>query len=209
MRYLSILALLFLMSSCSKYFEGTINYKTEYSNVRAPMTVEMMKEQNGETSVLHFKKGNYLETYDAGEMKSQLFLRKEAKIYWESTYETNTYYWSRINLNNEEVLDYKITKNKETILGVVCDELMLKTNKGEKYYYYNSDYPIKAKWYEGFTDAQKNFASEKMEAMYLKFISKNKFFTTEVIATDIKPGKVSEDIFKLPADAKLINEEEQ
>lgn len=208
MKNLLLFVLLLLLNACSsKYFEGTIKYQTEYTEVRPPMTVEMMKEQNGEQAALHFKKGNYKEIYNSGEMKSQLFLKKDSKVYWESAYENNTFYWSKTDVLNEEILDYAITKNKETILGIPCDELMIKTNKGEKYFYYSSAYPIKAKWYEGFKDSHKAFSAEKMGAMYLKYIGKNKFFTVEVTATEVKKEKISKNIFKLPTNAKLVNDE--
>ena len=90
-----------------------------------------------------------------------------------------------------------------TVLGYLCDELILICKSGTQKYYFSSKLPLDpidfekhkfGNWYEYVSRAK---------AIPLKSIIETEQFTMESVASEVVPMKLESSDFALPAGAKL------
>ncbi|MEO8149296.1 MAG: hypothetical protein ABI723_16745 [Bacteroidia bacterium] len=160
----------------------------------------------GKTADLYFKEGNFLEKYDGGFMLKQLYNKKENKTYIKRN-QSDTLYWFDCGKAAQKMLKLEINPKKEKILGIDCDELVTYYNNKTVSFYFNSDtLKINPEWYKDFTLSNKNLTTQKMKAVYLKYKIEYPDFYFTVTATSISKQKIDDNIFSVPKDKILIED---
>ncbi len=209
---LAVVALLF--NSCTtksqpnntNYFEGNIKFKNEYVIKTDKVIPEYLDKIFGKTADLYFKEGNYLEIYDGGFMREQLYRRKDNKSYIKNT-ASDTLRWYSCEQPGQKIIKYEINPKKEKILGIMCDEYVTVYENKTVTFYFNSDtLKLNPEWYKQFTLTNKNINTERMKSLYLKYKLEYADFIYTVTATSIAQKKIDNKTFDIKPKAILIKD---
>lgn len=186
------------------YFEGKVNYKHEVIIKNMNLDSSLIKKIIGEGSTLFFKDGNYMHDYNGGLFRRDLYRREDNKIYfWK--YDSDTCYWIDCGKAGEEIVELLFTPNKEKILGIQCDELVIHYKDKIVSDYFNSDsLTINPDWFKNYKLDGQHIIDEKEKAICLK----NKIEYPEFIffqtAVSFSREKIDGRIFELPPGAIFI-----
>jgi hypothetical protein len=200
---LSIIAFIVLGSTLlAQQFEGKIIYDTKYKSKSFLVSDAKLNDMMGNLQEYYFKDGNYKSVVNGSMMEWQMYVQKENKLYTKAG-GGNTIYWSDASKNPDEVISFEINKNVTRILGYKCDELILKCKSGTQKYYFSSDLKVDEKLFEKHLFGNWSEYIKHSKSLPLKVIVETGQFTLVQLATEVKPQKISSDIFEIPADAKL------
>ena len=210
---LNILGFLILVSCTSsvkpqdnKYFEGRIMYKNEFIFKTNQVDSNSIIKFFGKTADLYFKDGNYVEKYDGGDMLEQLYRKQDNKVYVKRN-QSDTLFWTDCGRPGKSILRFEINHAKETILGIVCDELITYYETKTVSFYFNPDtLKINSDWYSAFTITNKNINTQKMKSMFLKYKIEYPNFVATVTATSILPQKIDDNVFSISKNRILIED---
>ncbi|WP_274475704.1 hypothetical protein [Mangrovimonas aestuarii] len=179
-------------------FEGIIEYKLEYESKTSTISVEDLEKELGTKAITYFKNGNYMETTDSNFMNFQLYRHSDKRIYFKNKTDRDTLRYVSTVSNVKEPFEYTIVKQSDTILGVVCDKLIINDNQGTKIFYYSSKLPLNPKHYENFNLFNKDDIVAIMEAVYLKMELEYPLFNVVMEAKNIDKKKLSSKYFEVP-----------
>jgi hypothetical protein len=195
-------AMLLLLSIClhAQSFEGVIVYKNTYTSKLPQVPDAQFNAMMGTTQEYSIKGGNYKSSTNGSFMQMQLYRQAENKLYGKTAM-SDTLYWFDGNANPDEVTDFKILKNQEEILGVKCDAISVTTKTGSVTYYFNTKYGVDASLYKGHKFGNWFFLLEKSKSLPLKMIMETTQFKLVSLATEVRPAKLADALFNLPAGA--------
>lgn len=200
---LIITVILFGLSNLllSQSFEGevvfTVSYKIKSSKISQEQTAKLF----GTKQNYFIKQGN-TKSVTNGIVQWQLYISKENKLYSKIKDSTDVY-WTKASLENEIILKHEIIKNADTILGYICDEVIIYTKNKIYRNFYSSKLPIDPNlfkddkmyvWYQYLLIAK---------ALSLKTIIETPQLTAVSVAVKVKPMKLDNNIFELPKGCKL------
>ena len=191
-------------SQSKEYFEGKIIYKNSAQSKNTSFTSEDLLRLSGDSSIFYFKNGNFRQDYDAKNLKQEFYIQKDNRGYIRENNSDTLFWYDRSNPGTE-ILKHELNKNRSEILGIKCDELILYYQNKTITYYFNSDsLKINPKWYELFTDLNKNFTSKKMGVLFLKCQLEYPDAIFQLTATSIVHEKLDNTFFQIPSNAVLI-----
>ncbi|HEV7781977.1 MAG TPA: hypothetical protein VGO58_11970 [Chitinophagaceae bacterium] len=102
-------------------------------------------------------------------------------------------------------MKYTITPDKETVLGILCDELRVEFENKTVTSYFNADtLRIDPALHKANTLTNEDFFAEKKKALSLKFIVDKPDYKVTYTATSVIPAKLGDDIFLIPANRPLV-----
>ena len=105
------------------------------------------------------------------------------------------------------MLKFEINPKKEKVLEIECDELVTYYDNKIVSFYFNPDtLRIDPNWYKHFTTANKNFNSQKMKSIYLKYKAEYPDFIVTVTATSLKWQELENKLFLVPKNKILIED---
>jgi hypothetical protein len=117
----------------------------------------------------------------------------------------DTIFWYDCGLAGDKINKSLFTKKKETILGITCDELIIRYEDRTESQYYNSDsISINPSWFKRFTLDRENYIDEKEKSIYLKNKIDYSYFSFTQTATKISRGHIDNKIFEIPSNAILF-----
>ncbi len=201
-------------TSYGQSFEGTITYKMEVLNPNPEMIPdstweEGIKSQFGEKGYMvqkyFYKRGNYIAEIEAGESKGfQAYNSEDGLLYsWQDKSDT------AITLNSKKYLDELIeiidSEETDTILGIPCRSVIVKSKMGKMTLFYNSDYlKMDSKFYEGHKYGHWEQILKKIGGLPLKMEQKG--LMTHVVQTAIEFEEISIDDkkFEIPTFKEVI-----
>ncbi|MGB1040690.1 MAG: hypothetical protein ACPGVD_07445, partial [Flavobacteriales bacterium] len=143
----------------SQTFEGTITYKMEALNpmperIADSIWQKAIKKQFGENGYMlqkyFYKKGNYVSEINTGLQKGfQAFNPKDGLMYsWKKNSDTATTLNSKTY--SDKVVEIIDSKETDTILGIPCKSIIIKSQLGEMILWFNSKhFKMDAKFYKG------------------------------------------------------------
>jgi hypothetical protein len=210
---LNIIGILLFLSCTSSsklesnnFFEGRIIYKNEFIFKTNEIDTNSIIKFFGKTADLYFKEGNYVEKYDDGDMLEQLYRKQDNKIYIKRN-QSDTLFWMNCGRPGKSILRFELNPTKETILGIVCDELITYYENKTVSFYFNSDtLKINPDWYSTFTLTNKNINTQKMKSIYLKYKIEYPNFIASVIATSISQQMLDSRLFTIPKNKILVED---
>jgi len=189
------------------YFEGRIAYTLEFKLKNPNLNPDMLKAYLGSGLTLLFKEGNYFNRFDGGIYEFQMYNKEDNRSYMKKR-DSDTIYWSDCSLPGDKIQELKITGKKATVLGIECDQILVRYKEKSEVHYYNADStPINPAWFKRFRKDEQYLVDEKEKSIDLKSDIEYDQFT--VIQTAIKMTRepVDDKIFKLPANAILVKQE--
>ena len=196
-----LIAILTSITVFGQTFEGLITYKNSLISKNPKMTSEQWTQLLGAKQDYFIKHGNYKSQSNGTMAQWQIYIQTENKIYTKSS-NSETVLWNDASVNSDEVIKAEIKKNATTVLGYVCDELTLTCKSGVQKYYFSSKLPVDIKLYENHKYGNWFTFLSYSKSLPLKMIIETPQFTMETIATEIKPMKLEDKLFTLPADTK-------
>ncbi|WP_124980489.1 hypothetical protein [Nonlabens xiamenensis] len=170
---------------------------------------EGIKSQFGEKGYMvqkyFYKRGNYIAEIEAGESKGfQAYNSEDGLLYsWQDKSDT------AITLNSKKYLDELIeiidSEETDTILGIPCRSVIVKSKMGKMTLFYNSDYlKMDSKFYEGHKYGHWEQILKKIGGLPLKMEQKG--LMTHVVQTAIEFEEISIDDkkFEIPTFKEVI-----
>lgn len=202
-RILCLCYLIFLwVSSHAQTFEGIIKYHNFYQSKLANLKSEQLNSLMGTSQEYYLKNGDYKSVFNGSFIKAQIYFGKENKAY-NLTAKSDTLYWEDYSKNKDEAISYQIQNNKDTIMGIVCNIITIKTAKSKTDYYYNAKYGVNPTLFSFHSYGNWYYIVSKVKALPMKTVYENEQFILTSTAVEIKPMNLSEKIFVIPDKSKI------
>ncbi|CAF3303912.1 unnamed protein product [Rotaria socialis] len=144
----------------------------------------------------YIKGSNYKSVFNGAFTKMQIYKASENKSYT-LTSKNDTLYWEDYSTNKDEAVKYELQKNKETILGIACDVLIVEAKKSKTYFYFNSKYNIDPELFKRHNYGNWYFTISKTKALPLKTVYETDQFILTSTATEIKELKLKDSLFEI------------
>ena len=199
---LLVLFTLVAFYSNGQIFEGKIMYQNSYKSKMANFTDQQFSSMMGTIQEYLIKDGNYKSQTNGTFLQWQIYINKDNKLYNKMS-NSPTILWNDGATNPDEVLKAELNKNVITILEHQCDELILTCKSGIQKYYFSSKLKVDPKLYENHKFGNWSEYISRSNSLPLKMVIDSPQFTWECIAIEIKPMKLEDKEFQLPADSKV------
>jgi len=135
MRKLVLLLLLISPIVCfSQIFEGKITYANSYKSKSPQLKDGQLGAMMGTTQDYYIKGGDYKSVFNGSFVKMQLYKTTDNRSYT-LTGKSDSLYWVDYGKNKDIATRFEVEKGKETVMGVLCDVLIVYTPKSKTYYY--------------------------------------------------------------------------
>ncbi len=128
-------------------FEGIIKFKVEFKDKTGEMSDENMKQFMGNEQTYYLKKEKYKSELN-GLLKMTTFYNGNDTLFMKTAMTKSLMYAKVTEEEEEKVISHKFTDITETIAGVKCKLVIVKTTKGTHKYYYSNDVRIDPKYYK-------------------------------------------------------------
>lgn len=209
--------LIFLLSNIYSFgqsFEGSITYKLEVLNPNPKMIAdsswkEMLVSQFGERGYMiqkyFYKKDKYISEIDAGMQNGyQAYNPKTKLLYsWQANSDTVVTINTKDYMDNLlEISDYDVL---DTILGIPCKAIVIKSAFGEMKLWYNSDYfKMDPSLYKGHKYGHWDQILTKIGCLPLKMEQKG--FMSNIVQTvmEFEEAPIDDAKFAIPKFKKTI-----
>ena len=192
------------MTLSAQDFEGIVTYTCEYPINKTALTDEELKKELGTDVTTYFKNGYYKEHTNSRFLSYQLFRHNDSMVYYKNNSKSDTLFYSKVNSKKKEVFSYQIEKRTDTILGYICDKLIVNDGYGTKTYYYSSELSLDPEYYKNFTIGNKYAITKLMKAIYLKLEMTYEAITVSLVATEVKWQKLEQSVFEIPKHDYLL-----
>ena len=189
------------LNATGQTFEGKISYSNTYESKIANLKSEQLDMMMGTRQDYYIKSNSYKSVVNGSFLKMQLYEPLENKAYT-LTGANDTLYWEDCSINKDEAIKYELQKNKEVILGITCDVLIIEGAKSKTYYYFNSKYGVDPELFKGHNYLNWYYTISKTKALPLKTVYDSEQFTLTSTATEIKEQKLEDNFFALPEKSK-------
>ena len=178
-------------------FEGEIIYANTYKSKNPKMKEQTLKAMLGGVHNYYIKNGNYKTVTDGMFAQWQLFINADNKLYNKMA-SSDTVFWNNVTEHYDELISSKVNKNALTVLGYMCDELILNCKSGVHKYYYNAQLKVNSNLFINHKYGNYYNYISRTNAVPLKMIVEDYDFTMESIATKVIPKKIPDNFFTLP-----------
>tara|TARA_R110002033_G_scaffold169674_1_gene210770 strand:- start:7273 stop:7899 length:627 start_codon:yes stop_codon:yes gene_type:complete len=195
-RLIIIVFLLSSISLASQNFEGILVNSINYESKDSSVSSEQLNSLLGTKQFYAIKEGNYKSVFNGLFIKLQIYKNDENRNY-SLTSKSDTLYYEDYSLNKDKVLSFKIEKNKDTIMGILCDLITVKSEKGKTSIYFSSNYKINPDLYKQHNYGNWNYIVSKIKALPIKTIQETEQFIMTSIATEITPMKLKDNVFEI------------
>jgi hypothetical protein len=203
MKFFSALLLTFFISITvtAQSFEGEVIYQNTYQSKLPNLTEQQLGSMIGKQFDYYIKRGKYKTISNGSFLQWQIYTPGDNKMY-NKLANSDSAMWIDAGVNADSVIRSELNKNAADILGMKCDELIFICKSGTQKYYFNSKLAIDPKMYINHKYANWYEYVSKTNAVPLKMEIENGQFVIISTATEIKPMKLNDSVFLLPAGIK-------
>lgn len=188
--------------SRSQVFEGKISYTNSYRSKTPHLNDQQLETMMGTNQDYYIKGPDYKSIFNGTFVKMQLYRSIENRSYT-LTAKSDSLYWEDYRKNNHIATRFEVEKAKDTVMGVVCDVLIVYTPKTKTSYYYNAKYAVDPANFEQHNYGNWNYLLSKTKALPLKTISENDQFILISTAVSITPMKLEGGLFAIADSGKI------
>jgi hypothetical protein len=183
-------------------FEGLITYSIDYESKTTNVSSNQLNELMGTKQYYAIKKGNYKSVFNGSFMKLQIYRNDENRNY-NLTAKSDTLYYEDYSKNKDKALSFEIMRNQETIMGILCDLIVVKAEKSKTLFYFNSDYKVNPELFKGHNYGNWYYMVSKTNALPLKTITETEQFIMTSVAIEITPMKLKDNVFEIQNKDKI------
>jgi hypothetical protein len=190
----------------TKEFEGVITYSHQVTAISPDYNTERDYGYIGKESDFYYKAGKYKWLNQNAFMQMDMFRNADTVEFLQMA-STDTILFAKNNFSNEKILDYKIMKNADTVLGQVCNVLILKAvsngNEWTRRYSYSTNTSIDPNFFKNYKYNSTDFIYATIKALPLKIelIYKDRKIT--YTATNVQQKKIQDNFFEFTSDTKF------
>jgi hypothetical protein len=214
MRRISLVILLFIyrVPSCSAqekqttpaFFEGQISYTITIERKTGKYDSLLLQRIIGSSSEFYYRKGDEL-TITPGVLSSWGLYRVSDNRAYTIRAGYDSLYWESYGGPGPKIINAVITPGKETVLGILCDELKVTFENKTITSYFNRDtLQIDPALHKAKTLTGDDFYAEKKKALSLKFIIDKPDYRVTYTVTKINSKKLGDKLFELPEGLPLV-----
>lgn len=198
MKKLTLLSclLLVVIKLNSQSFDGLIRYSNNYDSKDNNISSEQFNYLLGTKQIFAIKSGNYKSVFNGKFIKLQIYRSDENRNY-SLTAKSDTLYYEDYSKNIDKALSYGIKKNQDTILGVPCDLIIVKSVNSTNSIYFNSKYSVDPEVYKNHKYGNWHYIISKTKSLPLKIINETDKFIMTSVATEIIPMKLEDNVFEI------------
>ncbi|MBS1663615.1 MAG: hypothetical protein JST68_21410 [Bacteroidetes bacterium] len=178
------------------FYRGEIVYKNTVVSKIPGFPSDKFEAILGSRQECYIKDRQYKSLTNGSQMNVQIYDDQTNQLYLGSK-GTDSVMVIDASKPSDSVLEFKMTKNAETVMGIPCDALFIKTTSGSTTFYYNPKYKINSSAYAKHRYGNWAFFAEKTHSLPLKTIIDNKQFKMENVAMEIKPSTLPVSFFKI------------
>ena len=186
----------------SQSFEGQITYINSYKSKSPQLKDEQFNAIMGTNQEYYIKGGNYKSTFNGAYFKMQLYKAAENKSYT-LTAKSDSLYWEDYSKNIDPATSFEVEKDKETVLGIMCDVFTVITAKSRTSYFYNKKYGLNTQLFAKHHYGNWYYMISKTKSLPLKTVYENDQFTLTSTAVKITAMPLSDSTFIL-ADERRV-----
>lgn len=186
----------------SQNFEGKMVFQITVKSKVPGLADERLNKMLGSSQEYFIKGGKYKSLSNSQVIDMQIYDPAINKIYNKRP-NIDTLYWMDAGKNDDEVTNFEIKKNVESILGNPCDALVLTTKKGTTTYYYNNKYKLDKTKFTAHKFGNWSLLAAKTGALPLKSVIENPQFRMEMTAIEITPMTLTDAMFAIPRNAPI------
>ena len=187
-------------------FEGAITYSHKVEAIDKDYDINRDYSYIGKQSVFYYKNGNYKWLNENAFIEMDLFRSKDSVEYLKMQ-STDSILYVPNNMSNEEIIDYKILQNADTVAGHVCNVLIVKAgsngNEWTRQISYSSEFAINPDKFARYKYNSTNFLYLQMKAVPLKIQLIYKARKIIYTAINIEKKKLQESFFEFKAGTKF------
>lgn len=198
---LAVCSMMLSISLFAQGFEGKIVYQNTYRYKQAGLTSDEFAKLMGTQMEGFFKGGQYKYVLNGTFCQWQLYVNADNKVYNKFS-NSDLVLWDDATKSNDEILKVEINRGAETILGYVCDEVILTCKKSVKKYYYNTELKANAEDFKNHKRGSWYYILKKTGSLPLKTVDDSEQYTMICVATAIVPMALDQSIFVLPVGLK-------
>jgi|SRR5688572_18493485 len=195
------LTILTVATVVGQNFEGKITYQNSFKSKLPNVTSEQFNSMMGTQQEYYIKGSDYKSVTDGTFAQWQLYIQKENRLYSKFS-NSETILWNDGSVNSDSVISVELNKGVTEVLGYKCDEIILTCKSGIQKYYFSSKLSVDSKLFSNHKYGNWYDYMKVANALPLKMIIDNSQFTMEGIALEVKPMKLDNKEFELPANAK-------
>lgn len=200
---LSLLVCVFVFSfSSAQSFEGKITYENNYQSKLSNVNSEQLNSMMGTKQVYVIKENNYKSAFNGVFTKLQIYRGEENKSYT-LTAKSDTLYWEDYSENKDVAVSFEIKQKQDTVLGILCDVLIVISPKSKTSFYFNSKYRVNSELFKQHNYGNWYYCISKTKALPLKTVFETDQFILTSTATEITPMKLAENVFEIQNKMKI------
>lgn len=188
----------------AQHFEGKVTYTSELKNTDSsgiPDTLFdlMYKDAPVVNYTYYYKKNNYKSVSEEGLKSVQIYEPMENRIYYYKEGGEFAFYSDDGEVTGIEKLD-----KTETILGMECNAIKIRTGNSEVTFFYHSSYKIEGSRFNE-TGAWEKYLNI-VGSVPLKYIIKGNGAPHAIVLTaiSVKEEKLADDFFRIPKFKKVM-----
>jgi hypothetical protein len=184
-------------------FEGHILYTNRVISKIKNVSDQSLLNMIGNRQDYFAKGGNYKSVSNGKIITMQLYDNQSNKIY-NQTPNSDTLYWIDASANTDEMISYEMKKNADTILGNVCDAIVITTKANTTTLYYSKKYTVDTRFYTSHKYGNWSFyLSKSGGALPLKTVIEYQQFVMESTATEIKAMQLNDHEFAIDSNVPV------
>jgi hypothetical protein len=201
---LTLLSLIFLNSTgMTQSWEGKITYQNSYSSTNDHVTTQQLSSMMGTVQEYYIKGSDYKTVMNGKMMEWQLYVHADNKLYTKSAMSPGIM-WNNAAEQNDSLIGIRINKQAATILGYVCDEMVITLKSGVQKYYYSAKIAVDPAPFKNHAYGNWYDYISRAKALPLKMVIETPDFTMQSVAVKVEAQKLDAAIFKLPEGANLV-----
>lgn len=188
--------ILMISFSSAQSFEGKLNYSNNYQSKLATLKSEQLNTLMGTKQIYIIKENSYKSAFNGTFTKLQMYRGDENKSYT-LTSKSDSLYWEDYSQNNDIAISYEFKQNQDTILGNICDVLIVQSTKSKTLFYFNSKYQVNPNLFKKHNYGNWYYIISKTKSLPLKTIYETDQFILTSIATEITHMQLEEKVFEI------------
>lgn len=187
--------LMAFVPAMSQNFEGQIIYKVDCASKIQGVANEEFSKLIGTKQEYFIHNGYYKSIPNGSQLAMQQYDPKSNRLYNRTT-ASDTLFWFDAGANADSVLSFEVKKNAETVLGTMCDAIVLHNASGSvTTVFYSAKYKMDGKAFARHRFGNWAYMAQKTNAVPLKTIVETPQFTMTSTAVDIKNMKLDDNYF--------------
>jgi hypothetical protein len=186
-------------------FEGKVTYDIKIEDKTGEMTNEETKMLMGDKQIFIMKGDKYKSEMNGMIQMTQIYLGGDTL--YNQMKGMKSILWIDVRSASDKMIDYTIQKEAETIAGIKCDLLTIRSEQGTTKYYFNKKYYVNPASFQNHEYGFWKFCIEQTNTIPIKSILDDNEMYLEITAKEIKEMKIDDAEFDVPNLPRVVSPE--